>query len=220
MSSQWYAIRTETGRELSVAKELRPDKEVEVDEYLGRPDADIYLPICESLGVLPECGLTVKGTILPSYLFVRTDAVGRLISQIREIAERRGIWISIMRSPMNPLPVSDDAIKDMRYECEKLIRQTSETPDLDWMLGKTFKIQSGTWAGYEGPCWSFDKNNQPKIALPVCKVMTPVPIPLDCLCLTPVQEQTQHFVDSFRKKHYKSKQSTRRKSRNTLEVAL
>lgn len=172
---QWFALRTEPNKERALVNVL-------IDAPVNIGPIIVYLPICDKPAMLDfhrieldragnEVTLLtgerqqVKSLIVPGYIFanlVMSDAASSWIT------DRPGV-LRILPSSLRPLPIDDGIIQGMRYECSKLIRQTEEVPDLDWMLGKMWRVKEGNWADRIGPCLSFARDGRPQIAIETVK---------------------------------------------------
>ena len=210
MSAQWYACRVDPLRDRKAERKLM---RLAVDTPVIR---SVYRPTCESWLVLPGCGLEIRKTLVPGYVFVLAVMDEDLAAAIVEIDE----VYRLLPNSNHPVQIAEQAMAGLRRECEKLVRQTGETPDLDWMLGKTFRIKGGTFAGLEGACLSFDQHDRPIIWVEIFKRLTGVTVEVKDLDLVPVNEvKTQDAVDISDK--FRDKRLTkRRKSPNHSETAV
>lgn len=172
---QWYAIRTMVNKERRVVNRLDdfPVNLGSIEAYLPAVEKHTYLHLhkTETDGAGGEIILLsgeqqrINSLICPGYVFLRLEMSNTAASWISEID---GVSY-IMPSSLRPIALDDDAIKAMRGECDKLLRQTDDMPDLDWMLGKMFKVKDGPYAGRFGPCLSFARDGRPQIAIETVK---------------------------------------------------
>ena len=198
MNRKWYAVRVRPGKEMAV--------EVELASYGIQ---DIYAPITEDHRATGNKIRIIIQPIVRGYIFpklVMTDAWANLIANLDHV-------VGLLPSNNIRTPISESAIDVMRYECDKLIRTTEDTPDLDWMLGKTFWIETGAWAERSGPCIGFDRHDQPILMMEIFKSLEPIPVALGCLNLEPVE--TQH-IDDLTAKRYNPGISKRRSQRRSV----
>lgn len=208
----WYAIRVEPGRERRLASRLRT-------WAISLGAMQIYLPICDKPAYLDlhrteideltgketkvSTGETqhVRSTIVPGYVFLRSAMNDDIAAAIVGMT---GV-LRLLPNSARPMPIDWAAIEGMRRECEKLVRQTGDAPDLDWMLGKTFRVEQGPMAGRGGICLSFSAKGEPQITLEVFKARyQSVPIPVEHLDLVPMSDQyLQDMVADHAKVRYK-----------------
>lgn len=210
MTAHWYACRVDPLRD------RRAERRLMRLAAMSPVIRTVYRPTCESWTVLPGCGLEVRRTVVPGYVFflaVMTDELAAAIVAIDEVYR-------LLPSSNHPVPIAEQAMAGLRRECEKLIRQTNDTPDLDWMLGKVFRIKGGTFAGFEGACMSFDQHDRPMIWVEMFKRLTGVTVELKDLDLVPVNpvkpQDAVDISDKFRDKRL----TKRRKSPNHSETAV
>lgn len=221
----WFAIRVEPGRERRVSYRLKL-------RAVALGAMRIYLPICEETAYLDlhrtelgedgkirvvPTGETqhVRGTIVPGYIFVQTEMNDDVAADIAQITD----VVKILPSSRQPVSIDASTISGMRRECDKLIRQTGETHDLDWMLGKAFKVEQGPMAGRIGICFSFSPRGEPQLTLEVFKARyQSVALSLQHLNLEPVPDDFAEDVDIFRQKRISK--ATNRRNRCRTRVAV
>jgi transcription antitermination factor NusG len=215
--SQWYAIRTEPNRENRVEWVMRERFGLTV--YIPRITELVTVEMGQwqrekfDLGEDDKLPLTdvqtFRGSIVPGFLFIQADMTDALANGIANSP----YVIRLMPNNFRPLPIEPESIDFMKAECERLVRQTGDTPDLDWMLGKTFKVEKGKWADRAGFCIAFDRKGQPVIEIEVFKARyLPVGIPLDEIDLNPIDDTTtQDVVAAFTSLRYKKMIKTRKR---------
>lgn len=175
MLSNWYAIRSEPNKERRIvnAMAVPPVNIGTVNVYLPMCEGRVYLDIhkrkIDANGRETET-LTgevqqVNSLIVPGYVFAHLEMTPDAASWISGLP---GV-LRILPSSLRPFPIADSVINEMRRECTKLMRQTEDVPDLDWMLGKSFLVKEGVFAGRIGPCLSFTPDGQPRITIEVFK---------------------------------------------------
>jgi transcription antitermination factor NusG len=191
MGLAWYAIRTTPNRESVAASHLRTWIE------------DVYMPVCERPTMLditkPDptdrdkvrriCVDTQRvrtGPILRGYIFVRLEMSERAAS---EIALTHGV-LCLVPDNWKPEPISDDDFKTLKMGCDALASAGETDADYSHMIGKTWRVKGGTYAGYQGQCDSIVKDFA-VLKLGMFKSEVPVPVLIADIDDEPLSEQEQ-----------------------------
>ena len=186
---KWYAIRTEPGRETVAEYNLRPRVE------------ETYLPMIMPMVDRKRGTAAMPKPLITGYMFGRVEMSQAMASAIKN---SRGV-LNILPTANNPVPISDAAMMAMRDECDKLIRSTGDTPDLDWMIGGTFAIIEGPWIDRVGMCIAVGRGDVPVIMLEAFNQMVPVQVPVEMINLEAIGDKKTPDVDVAPTRRYTSK---------------
>ncbi len=208
---RWYCVRTE------------PNREGVAHRHLSAWVEDIYFPVCERATVLditaprvdPETGRLsrvtvgaqrVSGPILRGYLFVRLEMSE---AAAIEIGATNGV-LRLYPSNTKPHAIGDEDFAALRACCDMLAASSILEEDHKWMIGKTLRGTSGTYAGYQGPCSDVVKGHA-ILLLEMFKTVIPVPVPVECVEQDPVSVAVQETIEGMSALRYKGRKNTQKR---------
>ena len=162
-STQWFAVRTASGREKAVASQL---------EYKGYEE---FLPVYRSRRQWSDRTKELELPLFPGYLFCRFDYNNRL-----PILITPGIQLIVGLGKM-PTPISDTEIEALR----RVVESGAAAEPHDYLsVGQRVRIREGSLAGVEGIL--LQVKNSWRIVLSVELLRRSVSVELDRAAIAPV----------------------------------